>query len=101
MQAVEGSTPTGGTCLNDFSDPIDEDICTQCAPSWKIVVSEWLSVIAVSLNFDLGICLIKLVKLYMCMQKYYKHNKYGRTAPGCALPVFCIAEPLRELCYKN
>ena len=26
---VEGSTPTGGTCPNDFSDPIDQDIRTQ------------------------------------------------------------------------
>ena len=28
-QGVEGSTPTGGTCPNDFSDPIDQDIRTQ------------------------------------------------------------------------
>ena len=28
-QEVEGSTPTGGTCLYDFSDPIDQDIRTQ------------------------------------------------------------------------
>ena len=26
---VEGSTPTGGTCPNDFSHPIDQDIRTQ------------------------------------------------------------------------
>ena len=29
MQGVEGSTPYGGTCPNDFSDPIDQDIRTQ------------------------------------------------------------------------
>ena len=28
-QEVEGSTPTGGTCPNDFSDPVDQDIRTQ------------------------------------------------------------------------
>ena len=28
-QEVEGSTPTGGTCPNDFSDPIDQDIRTE------------------------------------------------------------------------
>ena len=28
-QEVEGSTPTGDTCPNDFSDPIDQDIRTQ------------------------------------------------------------------------
>ena len=36
MQEVKGSTPTGGTCPNDFSDPIDQDIRTQWALSWKI-----------------------------------------------------------------
>ena len=54
---VEGSTPTDGTRPNDFSDPIDQDIRTQCAPSWKIVVSVWQSVIAGSLNvgYETGI----------------------------------------------
>ena len=28
-QEVEGSTPTGGICSNDFSDPIDQEIRTQ------------------------------------------------------------------------
>ena len=55
IQGVEGSTPTGGTCPNDFSDAIDKDICTQCALSWKIVVSEWQSVIAVPLNAGGGV----------------------------------------------
>ena len=27
--------PTGGTCPNDFSNPIDQDIHTHCAVSWK------------------------------------------------------------------
>ena len=79
---VEGSTPTGGTCLNDFSDPTDQDIRTQCALSWKIVVSGWRSVIAVSLNVDGGVRLIKSAKLYMCVQTHYKHDEDGSTAPG-------------------
>ena len=81
MQEVEGSTPTGGTCPNDFSDPIDQDIRTQWALSWKIVVSEWRSVIAVSLNVGGGVRLIKPAKLYMCTQNT-THNEDGRTAPG-------------------
>ena len=82
MQEVEGSIPTGGTCPSDFSDPIDQDICTQRALSWKIVVSEWRSAIAVSLNVGGGVRLIKPAKLYMCMQNTIKHNEDGRTAPG-------------------
>ena len=81
-QEVEGSTTTCGTCPNDFSDPTDQDICTQCALSWKIVVSEWGSVIAVSLNVSGGFRLIKLATLYMSMQKHYKHNQNGCTVPG-------------------
>ena len=44
----------------------------------EIVVSEWRSVIAVSLNFDGGVRLIRPAKL----AKHYKHNTDGRTAPG-------------------
>ena len=68
QQEVEGSTPTGGTCPNDFSDPTDQDIRTQWALSWNIVVSEWRSVIAVSLNVGGGVRLIKPAKLYTCTQ---------------------------------
>ena len=60
-----GFDPTRGTCPNDFSDPTDQDICTL---SWKIVVSEWQSVIAVSLNVGGGARLIKQAKLCMCTQ---------------------------------
>ena len=59
---------------------IDQDICTKCALSWIIVVSEWRSVIAVSLNVGGGVRLIKPAKLYMCMQTHYKHDKDRRTA---------------------
>ena len=34
-QEVEGLTSTGGTCPNDFFDPIDQDTRTQCTMSWK------------------------------------------------------------------
>ena len=54
-QEVEGSTTIGRTGLNDFSDPIDQDIRIQCV-------------------------LIKPAKLYMCTQKHYKHDVDGRTA---------------------
>ena len=82
IYSIWRSTLTGGTCPNDFSDPIDQDICTQCALTWKIVVTEWRSVIAVSLNVGGGIRLIKPAKLYMCTQTHYKHDKDGRMAPG-------------------
>ena len=84
MQEVEGSTPTGGTCPNDFSDPIDQDIRTQWALSWKIVVSEWRLVIAVSLNVGSGVRLIKPAKLCMCTQNTTNttRTEHIRTAPG-------------------
>ena len=64
--------------------PTDQDIRTQCAVSWKIVVSEWWPVIAVSLTLNVGdgVRLIKPAKLYMCTQTHYKHDEDGRTAPG-------------------
>ena len=45
------------------------------------VVSEWRSVIAVSLNVVDGVRLIKPVKLHL-HAKHYKHNEDRRTAPG-------------------
>ena len=81
-QGVEGSSPTSSTCPNDFSDPVNQDTSTQCALTWKIVVSEWRSVIAVSLNIGGGVLLLKPAKLYMCTQTHYKHDEDGRTAPG-------------------
>ena len=46
------------------------------------MVSEWRSVIAVSLKVGGGVRLIKLAKLYMCMQTHYKQDEDGCTAPG-------------------
>ena len=45
------------------------DIRTQCALSWKIVVSEWRSVIAVSLNVGGGVRLIKPAN-FTCARKH-------------------------------
>ena len=69
-------------CSNDLTDPVNQDIRTQCALSWEKVVSEWRSVIAVSLNVGGGVRLTKQAKLYMYTQKHYKHNEDGRTTPG-------------------
>ena len=46
------------------------------------MVSEWRSMIAVSLNVGVGVRFIKPAKLYMCTQKHYKLNEDGRTALG-------------------
>ena len=58
---VEGSTPTGGTCPNDFPDLIDQDIRTE-RRRWRP-------------PYQTG----KTVHLHA---KHYKHNEDGRTAPG-------------------
>ena len=54
----------------------------QCTLSWKIVVSERRSMIAVLLNVGGGVRLTNSAKLYICMQTHYKHDEDGRTAPG-------------------
>ena len=86
-QEVEGSTPTGGICPNDFSDPVDQDIRTQWALSWKIVVSEWRSVIAVSLNVDGGVRLIKPAKLCICTQNTTNTTRTDALRRVCAAMV--------------
>ena len=87
MQEVEGSTFTGGTCPNDFSDPIDQDIRTQRALSWKIVVSEWRSVIAVSLNVGGGVRLIKPAKLCKSTQNTTNTTRTDARHRVCAAMV--------------
>ena len=93
---VEGSTPTGGTCPNDFSDPIDQDTRTQCTLTWKIVVSEWVSVIAVSLN-------VALSNRQNCTcARQTLQTQGGRThGAGCVRLWFRTAEPLEERRYEN
>ena len=82
---------------NDFPDPIDQDIRTQCALSWKIVIS----VIAVSMNVGGGVH--KTVHVHS--KKHYKHNEDGRTAPGMrchgSVPLSYSGTSLRELDYNN
>ena len=105
MQGVEGSTPTGGTCPKDFSDPIDQDIRTQWALSWKIVVSEWRSVIAVSLNVGGGVRLIKPAKLCMCTQNTTNTTRRDARRRVCAAMVpyrwATRGTSLRELEYTH
>ena len=80
-----------------FSNPIDKDIHTQYALSWKIVVSEWRSVTAVSLavastlsNWQNCTCACKTLQ------------SQGQThSAGCGRPWFCTTEPLWEHCYDN
>ena len=79
MHKVKDSTSTHGTCPKNFSNPLDQDICTQCALSWKIAIPVWRLVIAVSMNVRSGVRHSKSAKLYMCMQK---HNKDRHTATG-------------------
>ena len=81
MQEVEGSTPTGGTCPNDFSDPIDQDIRTQ---SSELENS--------GIRVAVGDCSVterrrwrppnQTGKTVYVHAKHYKHNEDGRTAPG-------------------
>ena len=105
MQEVEGSTPTGGTCPNDFSDPKDQDIRTQWALSWKIVVSEWRSVIAVSLNVGGGVRLIKPAKLCMYTQNTTNTTRTDARRRVCAAMVpyrwATRGTSLRELEYTH
>ena len=105
MQEVEGSTPTGGTCSNDFSDPVDQDIRTQWALSWKIVVSEWRSVVAVSLNVGGGVRLIKPAKLYTNTQNTTYTTRTDARRRVCAAMVSyrwaTRGTSLRELEYTH
>ena len=64
------------------------------------MVSEWRSVIAVSLNVGGGVRLIKLAKLCMCTQTL--QTQRGRThGTGCVRQRFRTAEPLGERRYEN
>ena len=66
----------------------------------ELVVSEWRSVIAVSLNVGGGVRLIKPAKLYKCTQTL--QTQRGRThGAGCVRQWFRTAEPLGERRYEN
>ena len=94
-----------GHMSEDFSDPKDQDICTQWALSWKIVVSEWQSVIAVSLNVDGGVHLIKPAKLCMCTQNTTNTTRMDTLRRVCAAMVpyrwTTQGMSLRELEYTH
>ena len=97
LQEVEGSTPTGGTCPNDFFRSNRPGYPHPVSSELEIVVSEWRSVIAVSLNVGGGVRLIKPAKLYMCTQNTTKRTH----GAGCVRQWFRTAEPLGERRYEN
>ena len=71
-------------------------VCSQL----EIVVSEWRSVIAVSLNVGGGFRLIKPAKLHVHANTL--QTRRGRThGAGCARPCFRTAEALGERRYEN
>ena len=82
MQGVEGSTPTGGTCPNDFYDPIDN--------GYPHPVSSELE--NSGIRVAVGDCSVtehrrwrppyQTGKTVHVHAKHYKHNEDGRTAPG-------------------
>ena len=88
-----------------FSDPIDQDIRTQWALSWKIVVSEWRSVIAVLLNVGGGVRLIKPAKLCMFTQNTTNTTRTDARRRMCAAIVpyrwATRGTSLRELEYTH
>ena len=97
---LEHTTTTSG-----FSDPIDQDIRTKWALSWKIVVSEWRSVTAVSLNVGGGVRHIKLAKLCMCTQNTTNTTRTDARRRVCAAMVpyrwATRGTSLRELEYTH
>ena len=80
MQEVEGSTPTGGTCSNDFSDPN--------RPGYLHPVSSELE--NSGIRVAVGDCSVterwrwrppyQSGKTVHVHAKHYKHNEEGRTA---------------------
>ena len=88
-----------------FSRSIDQDIRTQWALSWKIVVSEWRSVIAVALNVGGGVRLIKPAKLCMCTQNTTNTTRTDARRRVCAamVPYHWVTRgtSLRELEYTH
>ena len=60
---------------------------------------------AVSLNIDHGVRLIKLSKLYMCTQKHYKYNKDRCTVPDVyvsfSVPLIHSGHVITKLDYNN
>ena len=94
FQEAKGSSPTGGTCLNNFFDPIDHDICTK-------VCSELENS---GINVAVGDCSVTercwWHQPYQTGKTVYVHTKTLQTQQGgthdagCARARFCTAEPL-------
>ena len=84
-----------------FSDPVDQNIRTQCALNWKIMVSEWRSVIAVPLNVGGSARLIKPAKTVYVHAKTPQTQRARANGIGCALLWFRTAEPLGEHRFEN
>ena len=78
---------------------------SQWALSWKIVVSEWRLVIAVSLNIGGGVHLIKAAKLCMCTQNTTNTTRTNTPRQLCAAMVpyrwATRGTSLRELEYTH
>ena len=68
---MQGSIPIGGTCLNDFSDPIDQDMENS---GIRVAVGDC----------SVTECHIKSAKLYVHTQTHYKHDEDGQLRQVCA-----------------
>ena len=101
MQGIEGSIPAGGTCSNDFSDPIDQDIRTH--PMCSELENSGIKVVV-------GDCSVterrrwrppyQTCKTVHVHAKHYKHDEDGLTAPD-VWQWFRTAKPIRECHYEN
>ena len=80
-----------------FPDPIYQNIRSQCAMSWTKVVSEWRSVIALSLNIGCGVGLISNWQNRTCARK----TEFTVEGAGYAQPWFRTAEPRGKRRYEN
>ena len=83
-----------------MSERFDEDIRIRCALRWKIIMSEWRSVIAMSLKVGNGVRLIKPAKLYMCTKNTTNTTRTDTRRRVCAA-MFRTAEPLGERRYER
>ena len=88
-----GSQGSRGTCPKKFFRSNRPGYLHPVSSELEIVVSEWRSVITVSLNVGSGICLIKPAKLYMCMQNTTNTMRTDARR-RCVCQWFRTAEPI-------
>ena len=96
MQVVEGSTPTGGTCPNDFS--------RSNRPGYPHPVSSELEISTCSISVAVGDCSVtecrrwrppyQTRKTVHVHAKHYKHNEDERTAPDVCVNGFVLLNHL-------